>query len=296
MITLLEALAEGLGRGSAYALIGLGFVIIYKSSNVISFAQPGFMIVGIVLVTYLVQVPWLGFWGALVVGALLVGLLALGIERAVIRPMVGRPVFAIAIITIGLDIVLRTVATAFLGSNVRHVHDPWGLERITIGPVAVQQRHLATVVAAGILVTLLFLFFRYTRTGLAMRAAALDQEVALANGVSVGGVFALSWAMAGILAAVAGVFAVAGTSVDNNAWQVALYALPVIILGGLDSLEGAVVAGLAIGVLQAVSARYPDHLAFLGDNPSVIVPWLVMVLVLILRPYGLFGTREVERV
>lgn len=296
MITLLEALAEGLGRGSAYALIGLGFVIIYKSSNVISFAQPGFMIAGVVLVTYLVQVPWLGFWGALVVGALLIGLLALGVERTVIRPMVGRPVFAIAIITIGLDIVLRTVAHAYLGHNVRHVHDPWGLKRFEIGPVAVQQRHVAAVVAAAILVALLFAFFRYTRTGLAMRAAALDQEVALANGVSVGGVFALSWALAGILAAVAGVFAVSGTSVDNNAWLVALYALPVIILGGLDSLEGAVVAGLVIGVLQAVAARYPDHLAFLGDNPSVIVPWLVMVLVLILRPYGLFGTREVERV
>jgi branched-chain amino acid transport system permease protein len=296
MISLLEAVAEGLGRGSIYALIGLGFVIIFKSSHVISFAQPGFMIAGVVLVSYLVQVPWLGFWGALVVGALLIALLGLGLERAVIRPMIGRPVFAIAIITIGLDIIIRTVAHAYIGVNVRHVGDPWGLERMSLGPVAVQQRHVAAVLTAAVVVAALFAFFRFTRMGLAMRAVAQDQEVALAHGVSVGAVFAMSWALAAGLAAVAGSFAAAGASVDNTFWPIALYALPVIILGGLDSLEGAVFAGLVIGVLQSLAARYPDVLSFLGHNPSVIVPWLVMVLVLIVRPYGLFGTREVERV
>lgn len=296
MIELLEAVADGLGRGSVYALIGLGFVIIFKSSHVISFAQPGFMIAGVVLVSYLVQVPWLGFWSAMALGALLIGLAALGVERTVIRPMIGRPVFAIAIITIGLDIVIRTVAHAYIGPLVRHVNDPWGLATVSLGPVSVQQRHVAAVLTAAVLVTLLFAFFRFTRTGLAMRAVAQDQEVALAQGVSVGGVFALSWALAGALAAVAGTFAAAGASVDLTFWPIALYALPVIILGGLDSLEGAVVAGVVIGVLQSLAANYPDALAWLGDNPSVIVPWLVMVVVLVVRPYGLFGTREVERV
>lgn len=296
MINMLEAVADGLGRGSVYALIALGFVIIFKSSHVISFAQPGFMIAGVVLVTYLVQVPWLGFWGALVVGAVLIALLALAIERAVIRPMIGRPIFAIAIITIGLDIIIRTVAHAYIGLNVRHVRDPWGLSTVSIGSVSVQQRHIAAVLVAAALVTALFAFFRFTRMGLAMRAVAQDQEVALAQGVSVGAVFALSWALAGGLAAVGGSFAAAGTSVDNTFWPIALYALPVIILGGLDSLAGAVFAGLAIGVLQSLAARYPAALSWLGDNPSVIVPWLVMVLVLIVRPYGMFGTREVERV
>ncbi len=296
MTSFLAAVADGLGRGSVYALIALGFVIIYKSSRVISFAQPGFMIAGVVLVTHLVQLPWLGFWGAAVLGAVLIGLLGLGVERAVIRPMVGRPVFAIAIITIGLDIIIRTVAHAFIGINVRHVNDPWGLATVQLGPVNVQQRHVATVLTAAVVVTLLFAFFRFTRTGLGMRAVAEDQEAALAQGVSVGAVFALSWAMAAGLAAIAGTFAAAGVSVDNTFWPIALYALPVLILGGLDSLEGAVVAGLVIGVLQSLAANYPAALSWLGDNPSVIVPWLVMVLVLVVRPYGLFGTREVERV
>jgi branched-chain amino acid transport system permease protein len=296
MTKFLEAVADGLGRGSVYALIALGFVIIYKSSRVISFSQPGFMIAGVVLVTYLVQVSWLGFWGAMLLGAVLIGLLALGIERTVIRPMIGRPIFAIAIITIGIDIIIRTVAHAYIGPLVRHVGDPWGRSLLHLGPIRMEQRHVAAVITAAVLVALLFAFFRYTRMGLAMRAVSEDQEAALAQGVSVGAVFALSWALAGALAAVAGTFAAAGVSVDNTFWPIALYALPVIILGGLDSLPGAVVAGLAIGVLRALADAYPDALEWLGRNPSVIVPWLVMVLVLILRPYGLFGTREVERV
>jgi branched-chain amino acid transport system permease protein len=296
MITFVEAVLEGLGRGSVYALIAIGFVIIFKSSHVISFAQPGFMIAGVVLITYLVQVPFLGFWSALLLGAVLIALLALGIERAVIRPMVGRPIFTIAIITIALDIMIRTIAHGFIGANVRHVHDPWGVSRVALGPVSMQQRHVAAVLTAAVLVVALLAFFRFTRIGLAMRAVAQDQEAALAQGVSVGAVFAISWALAGGLAAVAGGFAASGASVDNTFWLIALYALPVIILGGLDSLEGAVLAGLIIGVAQSVFARFPDLLSWLVHNPSVIVPWLVMVLVLIIRPYGLFGIREVERV
>lgn len=224
MSTLLAAVADGLGRGSVYALIALGFVIIYKSSRVISFAQPGFMIAGVVLVTYLVQVSWLGFWGALVVGAVLIGLAGLVVERTVIRPMIGRPIFVIAIITIGLDVIIRTVAHAYIGPLVRHVDDPWGRGVLELGMLRMEQRHLAAVLTAAVLVALLFAFFRYTRMGLAMRAVAEDQEVALAQGVSVGAVFALSWALATGLAAVAGTFAAAGVSVDNTFWPIALYA------------------------------------------------------------------------
>jgi branched-chain amino acid transport system permease protein len=254
------------------------------------------MIAGVVLVTYLVEIPGLGFFGAMALGAGLIALLGLGVERSVIRPMIGRPVFAIAIITIGLDIILRTVAHAYIGPLVRHVEDPWGREMLTVGMLRMEQRHLAAVITAAVLVALLFLFFRYTRMGLAMRAVAEDQEAALAQGVSVGAVFAVSWALAAGLAAVAGSFAAAGVSVDNTFWPIALYALPVIILGGLDSLPGAVLAGVVIGVLRSLADNYPDALSWLGSNPSVIVPWLVMVLVLVVRPYGLFGTPEVERV
>jgi branched-chain amino acid transport system permease protein len=294
VVEVVEALARGLGIGSVYALIALGFVIIYKATRVISFAQPAFMLAGVVLVTFLVKT--VGFWAALAVAAALTALLALGVERVAVRPMIGKPVFAVAIITLGVDVVIRVVVNAFIGLNVRQVDDPWGLRVVSIGQVDIQQRHISMFVAAAIVVALLFAFFQYTRMGLAMRAASFDQETALAQGVSVGAVFALSWAMAGALAAIGGTFAAAGTDVDGAFWVIALTALPVIILGGLDSLPGAVIGGLSVGVLQELAAQYQNHAPWLGGNVSIITPYVVMLIVLLVRPYGLFGTPEVERV
>jgi branched-chain amino acid transport system permease protein len=292
---LLESILRGIGTGSVYALLALGFVIIYKATRVISFAQPAFMLAGAVLVTYLVG-P-IGFFLAVPAAAVLTGGLALGIERLAVRPMVGRPVFAIAIITLGIDIAVRVVVNAFIGLDVRQVGDPWGLATWTLpGGVLLERRHLAMVLTAAVLVAALFAFFRYTRMGLAMRAASYDQEAALAQGVSVGGVFALSWFLAGVLAAVAGTFVAVGSSVSGDLWLVALTALPVIILGGLDSLPGAVIGGLVVGIAQEVAATYQTHAPWLGANFSVVIPYVVMLLVLLVRPYGLFGTREVERV
>lgn len=294
MVDLIEAVIRGLGRGSVYALLALGFVIIFKATRVISFAQPAFMLAGVVMVTYLVA-P-LGFWGALLAAMVLTGLLALGVERTAVRPMVGRPAFVVAIITLGVDVAVRVVVNAFIGINVRQVGDPWGLDTIQVGPVTVEERHLAAFATTAVLVAALFAYFRYTRMGLAMRAASYDQEAALAQGVSVGSVFAVSWAMAGGLAAVAGTFAAAGESVDGLMWLIALTALPVIILGGLDSLAGAVIGGLIVGVLQEIVANYQSAMPWLGGNVSIITPYVVMLLVLLVRPYGLFGTHEVERV
>jgi len=293
MTDLLEAVARGLGTGAGYALLALGFVIIYKATRVISFAQPALMLAGVVLVTYLVKV--VGFWAAVPIAAVVTAVLALGVERAAVRPMVGKPAFAVAIITLGVDVAVRVVVNAFIGLDVRHVGDPWGLRTVTVAGVDLQQRHLATLLVTGVLIGALFAFFRFTRMGLAMRAAADDQEAALAQGVSVGAVFALSWALAGALAAVGGTFATAGGGVDAASWLLALTALPVIILGGLDSLPGAVVGGLAVGVLQELAANYQQHAPWLGGNVSVITPWVVMLVVLLVRPYGLFGTPEVIR-
>jgi branched-chain amino acid transport system permease protein len=247
------------------------------------------------MVTYFV-VP-LNFFIALPLAALGTAVLALGVERAAVRPMIGRPVFTVAIITLGVDVVIRVVANAFIGIELRQVGDPWGLKSMSLFGIEVQQRHVAMIITTAVLVTVLFLFFRFTRMGLAMRAAAYDQEAALAQGVSVGAVFALSWAIAGALAAVGGTFAAIGGNVESTLWLIALVALPVIILGGLDSLPGAVVGGLLVGVLQQVVAQYQYTFPeWLGGNANIITPYVVMLLVLLVRPYGLFGTREVERV
>jgi branched-chain amino acid transport system permease protein len=295
MTEAIQILSRGLGIGSVYALIALGFVIIYKATRVISFAQPAFMMAGAVLTAYLVG-PF-GFFVALPLAALGTAALGLGVERLAIRPMVGRPAFTVAIITLGIDAVVRVVAAAAIGIRLLPVGDPWGLDTTVLFGAVIQQRHLAMIVTTAILVTALFLFFRYTRMGLAMRAAAYDQEAALAQGVSVGAVFATSWAIAGALAAVGGTFAAVGSSVDSTLWIVALVALPVIILGGLDSLPGAVLGGVLVGVLQEIVAQFQYTFPeWLGGNASIITPYVVMFLVLLVRPYGLFGTHEVERV
>ncbi len=291
----LASLARGLGTGSIYALLGIGFVIIYKSTQVISFAQPALMVTGAVLVSYLVV--QLTFYLAVALAIAAVALLALSLERVALRPMVGRPVFAIVIITLGLDITIRVVVNGFIGRDVRQVGDPWGLRTVSIGGVAVQVRYLAMMLTMAVVVAALYAFFRYSRMGLAMRATAFDQEAALAQGVSVGAVFALSWAIAGGLAALAGVFVATGAGVDQQTWIIALKALPAIVLGGLDSVEGAVAGGLIVGVVESLVGTYQGEYApWLGQNFAVVSPYVVMLLVLLVRPYGLFGTREVERV
>jgi branched-chain amino acid transport system permease protein len=290
-----ENVIRGLGNGSVYALLALGFVIIFKSTRIISFAQPALMLCGAVVVSHLHE--QIGFYLAVVAAALGVAALGVGIERTALRPMIGKPAFVVAIITLGIDIAVRVVANGFIGLNVRQVGDPWGLKKTTIVGLEVEQRHLAMLITALLVVAALFVFFKYSRLGLAMRATSFDQETAMAQGISVGSVFALSWALAGGLAAVAGTFLAIGAGFEQSLWIIALKALPAVILGGLDSLGGAVVGGLVVGVVEALAGAYQSDLApWLGANFAVVTPYVVMMLVLLVRPYGLWGTKEVIRV
>jgi branched-chain amino acid transport system permease protein len=297
MTRFLQSTIAGLGQGSIYTLLALGFVIIYKSTLVVSFAQPAMMAFGVFFVIYFSAVAGLPFFLAVLLAMALAALLGLAVERVAIRPMIGEPVFAVAILTLGLDIFLRVFVNDLIGLDVRSVRDPWGLKTFGIEGLVVQQRYVAMIVVTGLVVASLFAFFKYTRAGLAMRATAFDQEAALAQGVSVGTVFALSWGIAGALAALAGMFVGTGSGIDQQSAFVALKALPAIILGGLDSVQGAVVGALLIGLIEGYSFTYQgQYLPFLGDNFSQVVPYIVMFVVLLVRPFGLFGTEEIERV
>lgn len=295
MTVFLESAMRGLGSGSVYALIAVGFVIIFRSTGVLNFAQPALMVSGAVAVSFLVA-P-IGFFPAVILGALLIAVLALGIERVAIRPMIGRPTFIVVIITLGIDIILRVVVNALLGREVRQVGDPWGLDAVTVAGVSVQHRHLAMMITAAVLIGGLQFFVRTSRLGLAMRVVAIDQETALAQGISVALVFATSWALAGALAAVAGVFIATTAGITQATWLIGLKALPAIIIGGLDSVGGALIGGLAVGAAEALVGTYQPSLApALGSTFALISPYLLMLLVLLIRPNGLFGTREVTRV
>jgi branched-chain amino acid transport system permease protein len=209
-----QTLVTGLGNGSIYALLALGFVSIYKATRVISFAQPALMVAGGVTVSYLSLGADLPFFAAVGIAIATTAVLALAVERLCLRPMVGKPVFVVAIITLGVDITIRVVVNRFIGLNVRPVGDPWGLSTIELAGVSVQQRFVWMTLITAVLVAALLSFFKYSRAGLAMRATAFDQETALAQGINVGRVFALSWAIAGGLAAVAGAFVGTGSGID----------------------------------------------------------------------------------
>lgn len=297
MTQFLQATVNGVAVGAIYALLALGFVIIYKSTQVLSFAQQGLTVLGAFWVVYFSSVLDLNFWVAVPLAMLLSAAVGIGIERVMLRPMVGKPVFSVAVLTIGLNIVILVIAFDLIGVNIRSLGDPWGLKSLSVGDLTVSHRNVATIVTAVVLVTALLAFFRYSRFGLAMRATAIDQEVALAQGIEVTRVFAAAWAIAAVLATVAGVFLGAGTGVAPALGARAIRALPAAVVGGLDSIAGAIVGGLIIGLFEAYSAAYQaEYLGFLGANFSNVVAWVVMFAVLLVRPSGLFGTVKVERV
>lgn len=294
----LSATIRGLAQGSLYTLLGLGFVIIYKGTRVVNFAQPVLMIFGAYWTSYFVVTLGLSFWLGVAAAVATTALIAAACERVALRPMVGEPPFSAAMVTVGVLIAVQVIANDLLGLEIRQVGDPWGLERFSAGGVTVFQADLAALLLTAGVVILMAAFFKYSRLGLALRAAAFDQEAALAQGVPVGRMFGISWAISGALAALAGLLIGAGGSgVDQNTAFVALKALPAIILGGLDSVPGAVVGGLVIGLAETYTKVYqPQHFAWAGANFDQVIPYIVMLLVLLVRPYGLFGTREVERV
>jgi branched-chain amino acid transport system permease protein len=299
MAYFLQLAFAGIAQGCIYALIGLGFSIIFKASEVINFAQGDLLLVGAYVVSAGVFEWHLPFLVALLLGLLITVLIGLIFERLVLRRMIGRPVFTILMITIGLDIILRTVVMIIWGSQTTPAATPFSLTSgFTLSGVHLGANDLWTIAVTVVLCAALFYFFRYTRYGLAMRATALDQEAALAVGIDIRTVYALAWALAAAIATLGGVFlAIDSLTIDPNFGNAALVAFPAIILGGLDSVSGAVVGGIVIGLTQVLTAGYESRIAsIVGAGVHEITPYLIMIVILLIRPYGLFGSRKVERI
>jgi branched-chain amino acid transport system permease protein len=295
MTAFLQLLFQGLALGCIYALVALGFTVIFRSSNVINFAQGSLCLVGAYLISVLATGLNLPF-GLAVIAA--IALLAAGgavFQMTVLRRLLGQPVFVIVMVTIGLSIAIDSAIPAIFGGNARILGDPWGASAVTVGGLTFNWVRIWTVVCTGLILALYFCFDRFSRYGLAMRATASDEEAAMAVGVPVRRVYALTWAIAGGIAAVGGLF-LAGfpSSVNPSLGDVALRAFPAIILGGLNSPPGAVVGGISIGIVEVMASGYAP--GWLGSNFSAVAPYVVMILVLLSRPYGLFGTPPVERV
>lgn len=298
MTTFLTNVFAGLALGSTYALVALGFVVIYKSTGVINFAQGGLLALGAYLGYTFSNNLAVAFGVAILLACLSAAVVGASVERMVLRRMVGQPPFAVIMITIGLLFVIEPVTTAIWGFDNLPVDNPWNIQTVQVGQLVLGVRDLWTIGITAAVVVAFFLFFRYTRMGLAMRATAFDPEAALAQGISARRVYATSWAIAAALAALAGITLAAGPGgLQPSISFIAFAAFPAMILGGLDSPAGAVLGGVIIGLAEALTRGYQDQLfSWAGANVSLIVPYLLMIVILLIRPYGLLGTKEVRRV
>jgi len=297
MTDFLQLCFAGLALGSRYALVALGFVIIFKATGVINFAQGAMVTLGAYLTFNFHQTWGLPFAISMVLAVVAGGLVGVLIQRLLLRRMIGRPVFGVIMITIGLLFLINEVIATIWGYDALDLGDPWGIRTVDAGGVVLAVKDLWALGITAVVLLAFFIFFKFSSMGVAMRAAAVDQEAALARGISVRRVFAWSWGIAGAVAALAGVSLGSGpASITPTLGLIALAAFPAMILGGLDSPLGAVIGGIVIGVTQTLTAGYqPEYAAFLGNNFYVVMPYVVMVVILLIRPYGLFGTREVHR-
>lgn len=293
MEKLLQLTLTGLTNGAILALVALGFVLIYKASDVINFAQGNFLTVGAFLAyAFVVQIglPW--SIGVLLTLAAAV-LLGVVVERFILRPMIGEPIISVIMVTIGLSSVLTAIVNAIWGTTGRAF--PAFLPNMPLnimGAIISADRLLALSIVA-ILLAIFMLFFRFSKEGIAMRATADDQQAALSMGISVKKVFAMAWSISAVVAAIAGI--IVANIIGLNATSLAGFGLrvfPVVILGGLDSIPGAIIGGIIIGLLEVYTAGYtPPELGL-----SQVVPFIVLIVILMIKPYGIFGEVRIERV
>jgi branched-chain amino acid transport system permease protein len=277
-----------------YSLIALGFVLVYKATDAINFAQGEFvMIAGFIVVAFLL---FYGFplWGAIAVGLLLMIGFGFGLERVMLRPLIGRPIVAVIMATIGLAAVLRGVGPLVWGADTKALVLPIPEAPIVLGPLFIPPIQIVGAAVSIVFLAAFGWFFLKSRRGIAMRAVADNQQVAMAMGINVERYFALAWAMAGVVSALGGVIWGSLLGVDVFLSLVGLKVFPVVILGGLDSIPGAIIGGLIVGVVENVAAGYIDP--YVGGGTKDFAPYVLMILALMIRPYGIFGKRIIERV
>ncbi len=287
-------MSNGVLIGLMYSLIALGFVLVYKATDAINFAQGEFVMFAGFLVAVALNVYGISLWISVVLG--LVAMVALGfvLERVMLRRLIGRPVVAVVMATIGLAAILRGVGPLAWGAQTRPLPLPIPDDPIPLGPLLVPPIQLL-----GAAVSLAFLaafgwFFLKSRKGIAMRAVADNQQVAMAMGINVERYFGLAWAMTGVVSALGGIIWGSMLGVDIQLSLVGFKVFPVVILGGLDSIPGAVVGGLIVGIVENVAAGYIDPLV--GGGTKDFAPYVLMIIALMVRPYGIFGKQIIERV
>lgn len=291
-VIFMQFFLTGLSMGSIYALVALGFVLIYKSTSILNLAQGEFLMFGAYICLSLTLDFGLNFVASFLLTLVFSVILGLAVERLVLRPLIGEPIISIIMVTLGLTYILRGLVIMVWGNDIRQFNI-FPQEPIDLWGVKLSYLYLWSLCISVGLLTFFGIFFKYARTGIFMRAVADHQTAAQSMGISVKRVFAISWCIAAVVSSIGGILVgnIAGVGVELS--HIGLKVLPAVILGGLDSILGAIIGGLIVGVLEFLSAGYLDpYIPAINE----VFPFIVLVLVLMFKPYGLFGIEEIERV
>jgi branched-chain amino acid transport system permease protein len=290
----LQFAIAGITMGALYSLIALGFVLIYKSSKILNFAQGEFVLVGGYVGLFFITQLGLPIWLGVVFLVAALALLGFVIEKLTIRPLVGQPILAIIIMTLGLSLLINGTVICITGSELGTYPQFIPTAPIKIGGAVFSQVYAWCFGIAVILVALSTYFFLHTRYGLYMRATAESHEVAQSVGIKVRSTFTLAWVIAAAIGGIGGFLLGIIMGVSGDLSEFGLKVFPVVLLGGLESIPGAIIGGMVIGLLENVAAGYLDPLV--GGGVTEVFPYVIMVIILIFKPYGLFGLTRIERI
>ena len=289
---LLQLLISGIAQGCIYGLIALGFVLIYKATETVSFAQGDLMMVGAFGGLAAMTALGFPFWLSVPSAIVAMGLFGVLLERVVIRPILGQPAFSIVMLTIGVGYVLRGLITMIpdIGTDTHTLPVPYAGQVFHLGALVISAEQLVVIGATALLCGLLFVLFKYSKLGIAMQASSQNQLAAYYMGIPVKRLNGLVWGLAAAVAAVAGLLLAPITFVHANMGFIGLKAFPAAVVGGFGSLPGAIVGGLIIGIVEALSGFY------LPEGFKDIAPYIVVLLMLVLKPNGLFGEQLRKKV
>ncbi len=292
---LLQLLVNGLIVGALYGVVAMSFVLIYKASQVVNFAQGEFLLVGAWACWWLITHLQLPFWAAFPMCLAFMTVFGIVLQVVVLRPLIGEPVISVIMATVGLSIFFQALMKWMFGVFAQPFPPIFTTDRVSLLGLEVQSVYLLSLGLSACIMLGFWWFFTYSRHGLAMRATAFDQQVAQSLGVSVPRVFAMSWAISAVVSAVAGVVVGVVSGVSSGLSFYGIKVFPAVILGGLDSIVGAMLGGIIVGVLENL-AQYLDAQWLNWGNMINIAPFYALVLILLVKPYGLFGTKNIERV
>ena len=292
---LFQLLINGVIVGLLYGVVAMCFVLIYKSTQVVNFAQGEFLLLGAWVCLYFLVEYELPFWLGFLLTMGFMAVFGIVVQMLILRPLIGEPIISIIMVTIGFSSFMQSLMSWIFGNSAVSFPRIFEVEVVNIGGLNVETAYLMSIAMSIAIMIIFFLFFRYSRFGLAMRATAYNQQIAQSLGISIKHVFMMAWAISAVVSAVAGIIIGMVSAVSTALSFIGIKVFPAVIVGGMDSIVGGVLGGVIIGVLENLAEFVDGQYLHIG-NMYQIAPFYILIVILMIKPYGLFGTPDIERV